>query len=107
MKIRAGKIDPLPEVYSTELKRVVEWCLMQDNNRRPSTSDLLGIPRLSVHLRQARLKSHSTTLERTKKAQEEAEETLDKIHKETLIIQDNLKRKQDTHDRMRHKAIKL
>lgn len=49
---------------------------MNDHNKRPLTADLLGVPRLSVHLRQARLKSHVTTLEKTRKSYEEADAQL-------------------------------
>lgn len=78
MKIRAGKIENLPTGYSAELQRVIEWCLSQDHSKRPLTGDLLGVPRLSVHLRQARLKSHVTTLEKARKSYEEAENSLKK-----------------------------
>lgn len=107
MKIRAGKIEPLPSGYSPELQRVIEWCLMQDHTKRPLTGDLLGVPRLSVHLRQARLKSHVTTLEKARKTYEEAETKLKNTEKEITSMEEELQAKKDLKQRMQEKSEQL
>lgn len=43
-KIRRGQFDPIPNVYSPDLRRVVDSCLKVDWNKRPETSQLLNLP---------------------------------------------------------------
>ncbi|KAK8166618.1 kinase-like domain-containing protein [Phyllosticta citrichinensis] len=43
-KIRRGYFDPLPEIYSPELKKVVASCLNVQSGKRPETAQLLNLP---------------------------------------------------------------
>ncbi|GME36124.1 hypothetical protein GTA08_BOTSDO07471 [Neofusicoccum parvum] len=43
-KIRRGHFESIPDVYSMELRRVVETCLKVDHTKRPETSQLLNLP---------------------------------------------------------------
>lgn len=43
-KIKSGRYDPLPSVYSPELQEVVKTCLKTDPLQRPDTSSLLQLP---------------------------------------------------------------
>ncbi|KAK3371997.1 kinase-like domain-containing protein [Podospora didyma] len=43
-KIKEGKIDPLPPVYSPELMAVIKDCLRVNPDRRPDTATLLNLP---------------------------------------------------------------
>ncbi|KAK0257244.1 hypothetical protein B0A54_07357 [Friedmanniomyces endolithicus] len=52
MKIKAGRIKPLPEVYSRELWDAISWCLKVDPRSRPDTAQLLNVPQI----RTARMK---------------------------------------------------
>lgn len=56
MKIRAGRVKQLPDVYSRELWEVISWCLKVNPRDRPSTEDLLKIPQI----RAARAKLEQT-----------------------------------------------
>ena len=46
MKIKAGKIKPLPPQYSRELSDVIAWCLKVDPRQRPDTAQLLNVARI-------------------------------------------------------------
>ena len=48
MKIKAGKIKPLPSQYSKELGDVIAWCLKVDPRYRPDTAQLLNIPNIKL-----------------------------------------------------------
>ncbi|KAJ5825304.1 hypothetical protein N7474_002442 [Penicillium riverlandense] len=43
-KIREGKFDPLPDVYSPELKNVIGSCLRVNPDHRPDTAALINLP---------------------------------------------------------------
>jgi NIMA (never in mitosis gene a)-related kinase len=42
-KIKAGRVSPIPPVYSSELQKVITSCLQVNPNARPSTADLLNL----------------------------------------------------------------
>jgi len=46
VKIKAGKVQRLPEPYSDELNHAVRSMLCLDPNKRPSVEDLLRMPRM-------------------------------------------------------------
>jgi len=56
IKIKSGKYENIPNVYSSELQRVIQWILTKDMNERPSVEELLNIPEISMRLREKRLK---------------------------------------------------
>lgn len=43
-KIKEGRIDPLPSIYSQELQNVIKSCLSVNPLKRPDTASLLNIP---------------------------------------------------------------
>ena len=43
-KIKVGRVNPLPSVYSPELRKVVESCLRVNPTTRPDTAQLLNLP---------------------------------------------------------------
>ena len=43
-KIKEGRIDPLPNVYSQELQSTIKGCLHVNPLRRPDTASLLNLP---------------------------------------------------------------
>lgn len=47
-KIKVGKVSPLPPTYSSELRDVINMCLKTNPHARPSTADLLNLPRIKM-----------------------------------------------------------
>ncbi|POS83803.1 hypothetical protein EPUL_005501, partial [Erysiphe pulchra] len=47
-KIKEGRVSPLPNSYSGDLKRVITSCLIVNPDRRPDTAALLKIPAKSL-----------------------------------------------------------
>lgn len=43
-KIKEGRVDPLPSVYSLELQNVIKSCLNINPLKRPDTANLLNLP---------------------------------------------------------------
>ena len=43
-KIKLGRVNPLPSVYSPELRKIIESCLRVNPTTRPDTAQLLNLP---------------------------------------------------------------
>lgn len=77
-KIKAGRVSPIPPVYSGELQKVITSCLQVNPNTRPSTVDLLNLPVVKLMRKEQevvllgqRMMKEKTILERKLKATEE------------------------------------
>ena len=87
LKIRDRKMEPISKNYSSELKRVITWCLAYNQKERPNVEDLLNIPEISKRLREKRLKENQMILR--KKEEEIAQKEL-----ELKTLEENLRRKE-------------
>lgn len=47
-RIKEGRMDPLPSLYSMELRSVIESCLKTNPNHRPDTAKLLNVPMIRL-----------------------------------------------------------
>lgn len=47
-KIKEGRVDPLPQIYSQELQSVIKSCLKTNSNQRPDTQQLLNVPMIRL-----------------------------------------------------------
>jgi serine/threonine protein kinase len=64
LKIKSGKFERIPTIYSEELQRVITWILTRDFNERPSVDELLNIPEISMKLREKRVKETVTLIKK-------------------------------------------
>lgn len=48
LKIKQGRVKPLPPQYSPELSEAISWCLKTDSNRRPDCAQLLNVANIKV-----------------------------------------------------------
>jgi NIMA (never in mitosis gene a)-related kinase len=46
-KIKIGKVEKIPLIYSEELQRVISWMLTFDQNKRPSVENLINLPQVT------------------------------------------------------------
>lgn len=47
-KIKEGRVDPLPHIYSQELQSVIKSCLKTNSMQRPDTQQLLNVPMIRL-----------------------------------------------------------
>lgn len=66
-KIKEGRMDPLPNIYSEELQMVIKSCLNVNPLKRPDTASLLNIPAVRLFRKEREV----VELGRTLKAKEE------------------------------------
>lgn len=64
MKIKSGKIEDLPEQYSSDLQKIIKKMLNLDQKKRPSVEDLIVIPQISLRLRERQVKDYYNSLKR-------------------------------------------
>jgi NIMA (never in mitosis gene a)-related kinase len=91
-RIRQGRMGRLPDRYSPEVRRVVQWMLSTDPNQRPSTEEVLNIPQVLVRLREKKLKDMQTGTKQKEAELKQKEEELKKLEedlkrRETAVIE--------------------
>lgn len=76
-KIKDGRIDPLPSIYSHELQTVIKSCLKTNPLHRPDTAQLLNLPMIRLMRKEGEVvelgKALRTTEELAKLKVQEAE----------------------------------
>lgn len=66
-KIKEGKINPLSNIYSSDLKRVINSCLIVNPDRRPDTAALLNIPSIKLMRKEREVLKISREVEKQQK----------------------------------------
>ena len=61
-KIKEGKINPLPAVYSQELFSIIKDCLRVNPDRRPDTATLLNLPVVRLMRKEREVNDFNKTL---------------------------------------------
>jgi serine/threonine protein kinase len=64
MKIKAGKLDRIPRLYSDELMHVISAMLSQDPTKRPSAEQLLNHEYISIRIQEKKQFDRYTKLKR-------------------------------------------
>ena len=82
VKINSEKFDK-PHGISAELIRVITWCLKKDQSERPTVSDLLNVPTVSIKIREKRLKENWFFIKKKEEELAKREEDLKKLSIET------------------------
>ena len=82
LKIRDGKYERVPELYSEELMRVITWMIKKDPKERPSVEDLLNLPNVSIRLREKNMKKHMSQIDKVSKELEKKQKELDQKQRE-------------------------
>jgi len=108
-KIRSGKIEnmPNPDYYSKEICRVIEWCLQTDTNKRPSASQLIGIPRVSNILKTIKLKNMNTQITKLNEKNDVLEKELESKKKIMLQLEDEFEEKKKYQIKIDEKVLIL
>lgn len=94
LKIRNGKYEPIPSVYSSELQRVIQWILTRNIDERPSVEELLNIPEISMRLREKRLKECKNMLKKKEEDCKKKIETLEELEASLRARENELKLKE-------------
>ncbi|KAL9125497.1 MAG: hypothetical protein Q9217_005310 [Psora testacea] len=85
-KIKEGRLDPLPSVYSQELQSVIKNCLSVNPLKRPDTASLLNLPAVRLVRREREFVELGRILrdkeEHARLRAQDAEARVSKVHNE-------------------------
>ena len=56
LKIKSGKIEKIPEIYSQNLEKVILWMINVEQDKRPSIKDIISIPEVSFRIKEKKIK---------------------------------------------------
>ena len=94
IKIKAGKYDRIPEIYSDELWETIQWMISLNQEKRASIEDLLSVPRMKQILqdsgsKELRSSTESDKLKQRLKVKEAQlnEKVAELIAKESMLNQ--------------------
>jgi len=100
-KIKAGKTDKIPTIYSEDLQKTINWLLAVDINKRPSIEQLIKINQVDVRKREFKIKENlqklksMETLIKNKETEIEKKENDLKKWENDLTLRDETLRKRE------------
>lgn len=94
LKIKEGKFERIPKMYSEELWRVITLMLSPDKKQRPAVEDLLNIPQISLRLREKRLKESFEKLKRREQDIKSRELKFVELESQLFKQQEEMKKQQ-------------
>ena len=56
LKIKSGKIEKIPEIYSSNLERIILWMMNVEQDKRPSIKDIMAIPEVNIRIKEKKIK---------------------------------------------------
>lgn len=83
LKIKAGKVEPIPNKYSSELSKVIMWMLNVDQNKRPSVDELMNYPSVMIRIKERKLKEHYLKMKKMEEMIKEKESEIIKREEES------------------------
>lgn len=93
-KIKTGKVDMLPNRYSSELMGVITACLQVNPNSRPDTAKLLNLPRVKLVRKTQEgvmvLQQHITAKDNAIAALRAAQETIARLEAEKQSMHEQI-----------------
>jgi len=105
LKIKSGKFDRIPIMYSEDLQKVIQLMLNINQDERPTTEELLTIPHINLRVQEKRLKDKASQLKYKEKEVKKKEEEL-KVFETTLNVkQKELREKEVRIKEMRQQAF--
>ena len=107
-KIKEGRVEPLPKVYSHELQNVIKSCLNINPLKRPDTTSLLNLPAVRLMRKQREVVELGRILrmkeeQATRKAQEAAVKALnwnEEKEKMRAALESNIRREWEVKARL-------
>ena len=76
LKIKSGKVDKIPDIYSHNLEKIILWMMNIEQDKRPSIKDIVAIPEVNIRIKEKKIK--------------EGYQKLKKFENELKVREDNL-----------------
>ena len=110
-KIVQDKQGPIPDIYSQEMKDLVNKLLVKDDKQRPQAIDILRMPFVHRHMMQfvesqGRVQTTNVTLTAPKSIQPAAVNKLKQKNESELTAQDRMKLRKEQRDLAEFEQLK-
>ena len=56
LKIKSGKVEKIPEIYSQNLEKIILWMMNVEQDKRPSIRDIIAIPEVNTRIKEKKIK---------------------------------------------------
>ena len=56
LKIKSGKVEKIPEIYSQNLEKIIHWMMNIEQDNRPSIRDIISFPEVSIRIKEKKIK---------------------------------------------------
>ena len=105
LKIKAGKVDKIPKMYSDHLCKMINMLMSIDPNLRPTIKEIIGIPEISLRIKEKKIKEN---LKKLKKMENELKirELNAKEKEEELLIKEKYLNEREKNIIQREEYIK-
>lgn len=95
LKIKEGRFERLPSMYSEELQRCISWMLCIDSKRRPGVGELLDLPNFSKKPREKRPAENPAPVEKQDDPMSSREQDLLAREEAVAKLESELKRREE------------
>ena len=86
-KIKSGKFENIPNMYSNNLCKVINMMMNIDQNLRPNIKEIISIPEISMRIKEKKIKDNIKKLKKMENELEMRENNL-KEKEESLLIKE-------------------
>ena len=56
LKIKSGKVEKIPDIYSSNLEKIILWMMNVEQDKRPSIKDIISIPEVNIKKKKKKIK---------------------------------------------------
>ena len=56
LKIKSGKVEKIPDIYSSNLEKIILWMMNVEQDKRPSIKDIISIPEVNIRIKEKKIK---------------------------------------------------
>ena len=105
LKIKSGKVEKIPNIYSENLCKLIGMLMNIDQNLRPNIKEIIAIPEISLRIKEKKIKEN---LKKLKKMENELKirELNTKEKEEQLIIKEKYLNEREKNISQREEYIK-
>ena len=105
LKIKSGKVEKIPNIYSDNLGKLIGMLMNIDQNIRPNIKEIIAIPEISLRIKEKRIKEN---LKKLKKMENELKirELNTKEKEEQLLIKEKYLNEREKNISQREEYIK-
>ena len=104
-KIKSGKFENIPSMYSNNLCKVINMMMNIDQNLRPNIKEIISIPEISLRIKEKKIKENIKKLKRMENELEMREINL-KEKEESLLIKEKYLNEREKNIIQREQYIK-